>query len=208
MTFLTNFLIVLSKIIGWKVLEKSYNSLLGLEIIIDIETLKRDSQWPNSIHVLAILISFQRYLTSLTHLLRCLHNSLSGPEVNELLHFAIVLINFSSENRLYFITCWLGISPSKSEFIWQFCTILNSRWRACHKLLSLIYGWLLYWIALIARSLYFLTQFMSSHSLQFLLAISWIFRSKELCFVFLTVLLNHFQSLIHLDCLYFSRSLW
>ena len=49
---------------------------------------------------------------------------------------------------------------------------------------------------------------MSSHGLQFLFAISWVFKSKKLHFIFLTILLNHFQLLIFLVCLYFSSSLW
>jgi len=44
MTFLINLLIVLSKTIGQKALEESYDSLLGLGIMMDIETLKCDGQ--------------------------------------------------------------------------------------------------------------------------------------------------------------------
>ena len=43
MIFLINLLIVLSKTIGQKVLEESYDSLLGLGIMMDIETLKCNS---------------------------------------------------------------------------------------------------------------------------------------------------------------------
>ena len=61
-------------------------------------------------------------------------------------------------------------------------------------------------MALIAGSFLFLTQFMSSHGLHFLLVISSIFSSKKLCFIFLTIPLNFFQSSNHFDCLYLSRS--
>jgi len=44
MIFLISLPIVLSKIIGQKVLGKSYDFLLGLEIIMDVETLKYDGQ--------------------------------------------------------------------------------------------------------------------------------------------------------------------
>jgi len=64
-----------------------------------------------------------------------------------------------------------------------------------------MYGWPLYYIASIARSLCFLTQFMSFYGSHFFLTISWIFKSKKLYFVFLTVLLNLLQSLILLYCL-------
>ena len=64
-----------------------------------------------------------------------------------------------------------------------------------------MHGWLLYWLASIARIFHLLTQFMSFQGPQFLLAISYIFKSKKLYFVFLTILLNYFQSLILLVCL-------
>lgn len=48
---------------------------------------------------------------------------------------------------------------------------------------------------------------MSFHGPCFLLAISWILRSKKECLVVLTVFLNCFQSLILLNALYFLRSL-
>jgi len=44
MIFLISLPIVLSKIIGQKVLGESYDFLLGLEIIMDVETLKYDGQ--------------------------------------------------------------------------------------------------------------------------------------------------------------------
>ena len=116
--FLISLPVVLSKKIGQKALEESYNSLLGLGIIMDVNTLKCIGQWPNSMHALAILISFLRYITSLTILLRCLYDNLSSPRVDKLLHFAIVLMNSSSENRLHFVTFLLGISSSKSKSIW------------------------------------------------------------------------------------------
>ena len=61
---------------------------------------------------------------------------------------------------------------------------------------------------MIVGSLCFLTQFMSSHSPQFLLAISWILKLKKLYFVLLTVHLKYFQFSIFLVCLKLSRSLW
>ena len=170
--FSISLLIVLSKTISQKVLEESYDSLLGLGIIIDVKTLKCNGQWPNSIHILVIPINFLKYAASSTILLKCFYNNLSGSGVDKLLHFVIALINSSSENKLYFVTFLLGISSSKSESIWWFCTILKDRWRACHKLLSSIYSQPLYWIASIAGSLCFLTQSISFYSPQFLLAIS------------------------------------
>ena len=127
MIFSISLLIVLSKTIDQKVLEESYDSLLGLGIIIDVKTLKCNSQWPNSIHILAILMNFLKYAASLTILLRCFYNNLSGSGINELLYFMIALINSSSENKLYLVTFLLEISSSKFESIWWFCTVLKNR---------------------------------------------------------------------------------
>ena len=63
-------------------------------------------------------------------------------------------------------------------------------------------------MASITDSFLFLTQFISSYGLYFLLAISLIFSSKKLFFVFLTVSLNFFQSSNYFNCLYLSRSFW
>ena len=52
-----------------------------------------------------------------------------------------------------------------------------------------------------------LTQFIRAQGPQPLLVISWIFRLKNVCFVFLTIFLNCFQSSIHFEDLYFLRSL-
>ena len=60
-------------------------------------------------HALAISISFLRHVMSLIHLLRCFQ------EVDELLHFVIVLVNSFSKNGPHFVTCLLGIFSSKSE---------------------------------------------------------------------------------------------
>ena len=117
MTFSINLLIVLSKMIGQKALRVSYNSLLGLEITITIETLKCDGQYPILIYMLAIAIIFLRYPSSLIHFLRCFHNNLSDLGANELLHFAIALINSSSKKGFHFIIGLLAISSSKSRLI-------------------------------------------------------------------------------------------
>jgi len=45
-----------------------------------------NGQWPRLIHVLAILTIFFKHLTSLITALRCFYETLSGLEVDELLH--------------------------------------------------------------------------------------------------------------------------
>ena len=58
-----------------------------------------------------------------------------------------------------------------------------------------------------AGSLHLLTQLISSQGLCFLLAISWILRSKKNLFIFLIVFQKVFQSSIFFEDLYFARSL-
>jgi len=199
---------VLNNTIGWKDLDKSYTALLGLGIITVVDILKWDSQWPRSIYTLVILINLTMQLLFLMILLMCLQDNLFRPGVEELLHFSMVLISFSFEKGAHVLTFLPGISLSRSKSTWQFCVELKELWRASYKLSNSMQGWLLYWIALVAGSFCFLTQFMSSQGLYFLLVISSIFPSKKLYFVFLTIPLNFFQSSRHLDCLYALRSLW
>jgi len=66
-----------------------------------------------------MLMILFKYTLSLIILLRCLHNSLSEPEVDELLHLAMELINSSSKNRTQDEKAILGILPRISTLIWQ-----------------------------------------------------------------------------------------
>jgi len=100
MTFLISFSMVLSRTMSLKDLEELYDSL---DMKMNIEVLKCKDQWPNSKHVLAMLIILFRHNLFLMILLRCLYDNLSKPEVNELLHLAIELINFSSKNKTHFV---------------------------------------------------------------------------------------------------------
>ena len=85
---------------------------------MDVETLKCNGQCSNMMHALAISMNFLRQTVSLTHLLRCLHNTLSGSGIDELLYFAIALMNSSSKKGLYFSTGLLSNSSSKFKSIW------------------------------------------------------------------------------------------
>jgi len=91
-------------------------------------------------YVSAMLMNFLRYVAFLTIFLKYLYNNLSSPEIDELLYFSIELIKFSSEDIFHIIVGLLGISSSKLMLIWQFSIILKDKWRACQKLLSLIYS--------------------------------------------------------------------
>ena len=62
MTFSISLSIVLSKTISLNNLEKSYDVLLGLEMMTIIDLLKWEDQNPRLIHVLAMLILSKHYL--------------------------------------------------------------------------------------------------------------------------------------------------
>ena len=130
---------------------------------------------------------------------------MSGLGIKALLHLLMKLLNSSLENGFQWVTDLFGISSKIFVLTWQFCAKLNDVWRACYRLFSSKQSCLLYLIALMAGSLCFLTQFMSSQRPLFLPAI---LRSKNTYLVFLTMFLKDFQSSKLLEVLYFSSSIW
>ena len=143
---------------------------------------------------LVILIIFFKHNLSLSMCLRWLHESLLGPEVNKLLHLAIVLVNSSSKNKTQVEDRKDVISLRMFSSMWQCWAVLKEECSTCQRSLISRQSQSLYLITSIAGSFYLLTQFMSSQGSCFLLAISWILRSKNKHFVFLTVLQKVFQS--------------
>jgi len=140
MTFSMSLLIVLSKTMSLKALGKLYDSLLGLGIMMNIETLKCTSQWPSSKHVSAILMIFLKHALFLMILLKYLYDNLSGLGVNKLLYLSMELMNFASKNGFQVIMCFLGIFFNRLILIWQFCTVLKDKWSTGYKLLISIHG--------------------------------------------------------------------
>jgi len=131
------------------------------------ETLKCDGQWSNSMYALAMLINFLRHIAFLTYFLGYFYNNLFRLEVNKLLHFTIALVNSSSQKGFHFVVGLFIISLSKSKSTSQLWAELKKEWSACQRSSSSIYRWPLYWMASIARSFYFLTQFISFQGLHF-----------------------------------------
>ena len=70
MAFSISFPSVLRRIIGQNVLRKLYTGLFGLGIMISVDFLKYNSQWPRLIHELAMLTKFVIYLELFTKILR------------------------------------------------------------------------------------------------------------------------------------------
>lgn len=101
MTFLMSLSMVLRRIMGLKDFKKLYNSLLGLGIIMDVEVLKWEDQWPSSKHTSVMLMILLRHALFLMMLLKHLYDNLSRPKVNELLHLAMEQIILLWERDLY-----------------------------------------------------------------------------------------------------------
>ena len=109
---------MLRRTIGLKTLGELYDSLLGLGMIIEVETLKCEDQWSNSKYASAILMIFFRHMLFLTIHLKCLYISLSGPGDNKLLHLLIELINSTLEKGTQTIETLLEISSKTLMSIW------------------------------------------------------------------------------------------
>ena len=134
-----------------------------------------------------------KHLSSLRMILRWLHDNLSGPGVEALLQFAMAILNSSFKNGGQGEVGLLMISSRTSMSTWWWRAVLKVEWSAFHRSLMSWYYWLLCLMALIVGNFLLLTQFMSSQGLYFLLAISWILRSKKDRLDNLTLLLNSFQ---------------
>ena len=80
---------IFNRTIGLNVLEVLYNALLGLGMIIDIDTLKCKSQYPKSIYVLVIFKILLRYAEFFIISLKYLQDNLLDPGVKLLLHLLI-----------------------------------------------------------------------------------------------------------------------
>ena len=161
------------------------------------------------IHILAMLMKLDIYLSSSTSTLICHQDMWSDPSVDEMLYFLMVSLNFSLENKDHSNIDFIGTLSSKCTLIWQSWAELNVWWSACQRSSSLIYRHLLNYRASIASSLHFLIQFMRSQGLLFFDTISWILSSKKNLLVFLIKPLKSFQSTKDLEEQYtFSLTLY
>ena len=176
--------------IGQYDLGKSYIDLLDLGIMTIVDDLKWDGQYPNSIQALAMSISLAMQSSSLMISLIWLHVNLSRPGADKLLHFLITSINSCLAKEFHSSIGLLGISSKAWISISLIWAELKELCRAFQRSLSSIHEHPSYWIASIAGSFCFLTQFISSYRPHFLFVISSILSSKKWCFVFLTVLLK------------------
>ena len=201
--FLTSFPIVLRRTNGQYDLGESNVVLLDLGMTTVVEVLKWVSQCPSSMQVLVMLMNLPIQSSSLIIDLIWLHVSLSGPGANELLHFSIALIILFLENDFHSIVGLSGISSRKWVSTSLSWAELKDLWRAFYRSSNSMYGYSLYWIALITGSLRFLTQFISSYGLHFLFVISSIFLLKNEYLDFLTILLKFFQFSRLRSCRYF-----
>lgn len=143
-------------------------------------------------HALAMSISLKIQSLFLRIISIYLYNNLSGLGEDELLHFSIVCKSFFLEKRAHAKLFLEGISSNNLISTWWLWAELNDLCKALHRSDSLMHGQLLNWIASIAGSFLFFTQFMSFQGLYFLLAISSILLLKKTHLILLTVPLNFF----------------
>ena len=90
---------IFNRIIGLNILEVLYDALLGLGIMIDMDTLKCKGQCPKLIYALVIFKILSRHTKFFIISLRCPQDSLSGPEVKLLLYLLIADKNSSLEKE-------------------------------------------------------------------------------------------------------------
>ena len=155
-TFLMSLSSVFNRMIGLNIFGELQEVLLGLGIIMEDDILKCNSQWPKLMYVLVMLIKFFKHVLLLMMALRCFQDNLSGPEVDELLHFEIKLLNSSSENAIHIITDLLRLSSNKSRLIWWLWAELNNECRDFQRLSSSRHSQPMYWIASMSSNLCFL----------------------------------------------------
>ena len=98
-TFSISLPTVLSRTIGLKDFDKSYDFLLGLEIMTIVNLLKCKGQYPTSIQVLVMWMIILRHSSSLRIILRWLHDNLSGLDAKTLLQLFIASLNSSFEKE-------------------------------------------------------------------------------------------------------------
>ena len=157
MTFLISLPNVLRSTIGQKDLGWSYDCLLGLGITTVDDFLKWLSQYPRLIQVLAILMMLLRHSSYLRMVLRWFHDSLSGPDVEELLQLSIAHLNSSLEKGFQNVFSLHSTSSRTLMLTWWLRAVLKVEWRAFHKKSRVRHGWLLYLIASMASNLCLLT---------------------------------------------------
>ena len=81
--------------IGQNNLDELYNDLFSLEIIIDVNVLKYNSQCSKLIQTLAMLIIEFKQTSPLIIYLRIFHEILLSPGADKLLHLLMVSLNSS-----------------------------------------------------------------------------------------------------------------
>ena len=117
MTFSIIFSKIFRKTMQKNTLGESYNTWLGLVMIIEDGFLKWDGQWLVLMHVFAILMILLRHLSFLITALRCFREIQSGLRVNELLYLIMMLLNSFLEKGNQTDISSDGISSRMLRFI-------------------------------------------------------------------------------------------
>jgi len=116
--FLINLPSMFKSTIGQKDLGELYNVLLGFGIIINVNILKWEDQYPMFMQALAILIIEIKHELLLINCLRIFHKILSSPDIDKLLHFEIIVLNSSFKKESHSIISLAWISSKILILIW------------------------------------------------------------------------------------------
>jgi len=92
-TLSTILLVVLRSTMGWKELSVLCDVLFNLGMTIELADLKWEGQYSNVMQALVICTNFSRHMLCEIKALRCLHDTWSGPGVENDEHLAIVSLN-------------------------------------------------------------------------------------------------------------------
>ena len=185
---------MLRRTIGQNDLVVSYNTLLGLGMITEVDCLKWSGQKPNSIQALMVLTIFVRHLSSDIMTLRVLHVMWLGPGAKVLLYLEMVSLNSVLEKRGYSSGTILGISSRKSGFKGKLYAELYDLSSVFHRRSKEVHGAPLYLIVLMAGLDFFRVHTIRSHGRLLKEAISVILLSKKMHLAYLIEFLNVRQS--------------
>jgi len=206
-TFSISLSVVLRRTMGQKELGVLCEVLFGLGITTELANLKWEGQYSNVMQALAICINFSRHVLCEITALRCLHDTWSGPGVEDDEHLAIASLNSWLEKGGYLTLSAWGSLLRSLVLTSLFSAELYDLCRAFHRSRRVLHGRFSYKMNSMAGRDFFLTQLIRSQGLLLDDAILWILLSKNSLLTVHTTDLNSFQCLSSPDSQYLLRPL-
>ena len=204
-TFSISLPIVLRRTMGQKKLGVLCEVLFGLGITTELDNLKWEGQCSNVMQALAIYTNFSRHVLYEIMALRCLHDTWSGPGVEDDEHLAIVSLNSWLEKGGHSTLSAWGSLLRSLVLTSLFSAELYDLYRVFHRSRRVLHGQFLYKMDLMAGRDFLLTQLIRSQGLLLDDVILWILLSKNSLLTVHTTDLNSFQCLSSPDSWYLLR---